>query len=101
MGQYHLVVLTPAPSIAIPELPRQYDLIRVVSLCPAVITSGFLEYLVEVTTDTKVNDKLIPYVVDVGANYPQAKPSCMNPRVPPQPHTEALTAYLMDAISIG
>ena len=52
-------------------------------------------------TDTKVNDKLIPYVVDVGANYPQAKPSCMNPRVPPQPHTEAHTARLVDVATLG
>ena len=37
--------LTPTPSSATSELPHQYDLIRVVSLCPAVITSGFLAYL--------------------------------------------------------
>ena len=37
--------LTPAPSSTTPELPRQYNLIRVVALGAAVITSGFLTYL--------------------------------------------------------
>ena len=40
-----LVGLTPASSSAMSELPRQYDLIRVVTFDAAVITSGFLTYL--------------------------------------------------------
>jgi len=37
--------LTPAPSSTTPELPRQYNLIRVVAFGSAVMTSGFLTYL--------------------------------------------------------
>ena len=37
--------LTLAPSSAIPELPRQYDLIRVVTFDATVMTAGFLTYL--------------------------------------------------------
>ena len=33
-------------SIALSELPRRYDLIRVVTLHAAVIASGYLTYLV-------------------------------------------------------
>ena len=40
-----LVGLTPAPSNATLELPRQYNLKRVVTFGAAVITSGFLTYL--------------------------------------------------------
>jgi hypothetical protein len=39
MGQYHLVVLTPAPSSATPELSSQYDLVRVVTLSPTLRTA--------------------------------------------------------------
>ena len=45
MGQYHLAGLTPAPSIAMSELPRQYDLIRVIALRTAVMASSPLAYL--------------------------------------------------------
>jgi len=45
MGQYHLAGLTPAPSIAMSELPRQYDLIRVIALRTAVVATGFLTYI--------------------------------------------------------
>jgi hypothetical protein len=45
MGQYHLAGLTPAPSIAMSELPRQYDLIRVVAFGSAVMASGSLTHL--------------------------------------------------------
>ena len=40
-----LVVLTPAPSSATPELPRVNDLIRVVALGSTVVASGSLAYL--------------------------------------------------------
>ena len=38
--------LTPAPSSTTSELPRQYNLIRVVTLHAAVMASGFLTYLI-------------------------------------------------------
>ena len=37
--------LTPTPSSATSELPRQYNLIRVIALLPAVMASGSLSYL--------------------------------------------------------
>ena len=100
-----LAGLTPAPSSATSELPRQYDLIRVVIFDATVITSGSLTYLVGccwgLRQILKPTPNIISYVVDVGANHPQAKPFCMNPRAPPQPHTEALTVRLVDVVTLG
>ena len=50
--------LTPTPSSATSELPRQYNLIRVIALLPAVMASGPLSYLMGCRVNGQ-NDSII------------------------------------------